>query len=92
MADILESRSRPADKNVFATDRGIGSGRSPSDQAARPAVSSIVRWFGRVVLAAQCGQMRRVLENMPDHVLEEIGIARSQIHDYARSIVYDQDP
>ena len=39
--------------------------------------------------ASQYGQMVRVLQQMPDDTLAEIGISRSEISDYARSLIED---
>ena len=45
------------------------------------------RWCGGVLKASQYGQMVRVLHQMPDDTLAEIGISRSEISDYARSLI-----
>ena len=55
--------------------------------AVRRAGARISGLFWAVIRASQYGQMTRVLASMPDDVLKEIGISRSDIPDYARSLI-----
>ncbi len=52
----------------------------------------ILRSIGRRFMAAirlmQYGQMKGVLTRMPDEVLAEIGVARSEIPEHVRSMIY----
>jgi len=50
---------------------------------------SLGNWFFKSVRTAQYNRMRSVLQNMPDHVLEEIGVNREEIPDYAHSLVLE---
>lgn len=59
-------------------------------QSVRKAGASMANWCEAILRATQYGQMNRVLRSMPDDVLDEIGVSRSQIPDYARSLIYDQ--
>lgn len=52
----------------------------------------ILRSIGSRFMAAirlmQYGQMKGVLTRMPDDVLEEIGVARSDIPEHVRTMIY----
>ena len=57
----------------------------------------VQHWFGRVqgvAVAAmtrmQVAQLQRALNEMPDHVLSEIGVARGEIRAYAKRLIQDE--
>ncbi|MEM9105486.1 MAG: DUF1127 domain-containing protein [Pseudomonadota bacterium] len=49
-------------------------------------LSAIARPLRIMLRASQYAQMVRVLKQMPDSTLSEIGISRSDIPDYAKSL------
>lgn len=50
-------------------------------------LSSIAERCGRLHRTLQHARMKSVLAQMPDEVLEQIGIGRSDIPEYARSLI-----
>lgn len=65
------------------TDRSAGFTTQFSDRSRR-----LIDRLRRLILLLQYARMIEVLVDMPDHVLDEIGISRSEIPSYARQLVY----
>ena len=52
---------------------------------------SVMKWCRGFIRALQYGRMKSVLHKMPNDLLDEIGISRAEIPEYARSLVYEED-
>lgn len=48
------------------------------------------KWCSRIISTLQYGRMCSVLQNMRDAELDEIGISRSEIPDYAWSMIFEE--
>lgn len=72
-------------------EASTGSARPVLNGAAPLAgvLSAVARPLRAMLKASQYGQMVRVLKQMPDSTLTEIGISRSEIPEYARSLFDD---
>ena len=51
----------------------------------------VIKWCHGLIRTLQYGRMMSVLDKMPNELLDEIGISRSEIPEYARSLVYEED-
>ncbi len=81
LVELADIGAKPADvERILRLSLGRSAGKTLSS------VGNRCLDFVRVV---QYGRMKSVLANMPNDVLDEIGISRSQIPEYARSLIYD---
>ena len=67
----------------------VGKAAPHATVSLRALLMPIAGTLRTMLRAAQYGQMQRVLKQMPDSTLTEIGISRSGIPDYARSLFED---
>ena len=51
----------------------------------------VIKWCRGLIGTLQYGRMKSVFDKMPNETLDEIGISRSEIPEYARSLVYEED-
>ncbi len=49
----------------------------------------LIKSLRKFVLAIQFARMTSALNSMPEWVLDEIGITRAEIRDYARKLIYE---
>lgn len=68
---------------------GFRSFRLSFGRSAGKTLSAVGKRCLDFVRVVQHGRMKSVLANMPDDVLDEIGISRSEIPAYARSLIHD---
>lgn len=63
-----------------------------SESAGFPKIlPRIAGWWRDFMFAIQWGQMNRILNDMPDHALSNIGISRAEIPAYAERLVRGED-
>ena len=76
--------------NHSTSTSGPAAETTPAGKGQAPAsLAHLGGWCRAMLRASQYGQMVRVLQQMPDDTLAEIGISRSEISDYARSLIDD---
>lgn len=79
LAELADIGAKPAD-----VERAL---RQTIARSAPNALSLVGQWCRDFIRATQYGRMKSVLAHMPDDVLDEIGISRSEIPSYARSLI-----
>jgi len=66
-------------------------GIKPTSAKHKKSMSAVAKRVHNFVRIFQLGRMNSVLHSMPDEVIAEIGISRSEIPEYAHKLIYGQD-
>ena len=59
-------------------------------QYSGQAIRGTGKWMGTVIRAMQFARMKSVLNNLPDEYLNQAGINRSEINEYAQKMIYGE--